>query len=346
MSIKNINNQEIMKGSKKKTNDYEDRMTMNSLFVAFVLACLLTGCAPRVVSDMYTYEFAPLPPDSVQVFQADEPVPSGSIAIGTVKVVDNGLSVGGGYERVLRMAIGETARNGGNGLVVTEHRVPDMRSTIHRVWGTMLRMDRAAADTAVRASVERALAGSVNDSNKQYGNVSLRKEKNPENVFRVSIGPSWLLSRYVTGFHEYKSKCGFEVTADYEHLWKWGIGIGVNYLHSYTMFDEDLALRLNYVGPSLAMGYMLGAKWRIGAGIGVGYGWRRETAAWESYTEGNVAVLLRMSLEYMPVRDFGLGLQMNTMTLRLDKPDNFRLKENEFYGIRSLGIMAALHFYL
>ena len=336
-----------MKRSKKNSSGYESRL-MVKILVYIVFASILTGCAPRVISDMYTYEFAPLPPDSVQVFQVGEPVPAGSIAIGTVKVVDNGLSVKGGYERVLRMAIGETARNGGNGLVVTDHRKPDMRSTIHRVWGTMLHIDQTAADTVVRASVERAIARSVNVSQMQYGNSSgqlIEREavKNPKNVFRVSIGPSWLMSRYVTRFREYKSKCGFEVTADYEHLWKWGIGIGVNYLHSYTLIDEELTLRLNYFGPSLALGYMLGEKWRIGAGVGVGYGWRSESSAWESHSEGNVATLMRMSLEYLPTRDFGLGLQMNTMTLRLDRPDNFRLQKNEFYGIRTLGILAAVH---
>lgn len=103
-----------MKSSKKKSSGYESRM-MVKILVYIVFASILTGCAPRVISDMYTYEFAPLPPDSVQVFQVDEPVPAGSIAIGTVKVVDNGLLVKGGYERVLRMTIGETARNGGNG---------------------------------------------------------------------------------------------------------------------------------------------------------------------------------------------------------------------------------------
>ena len=318
-------------------------------FLTIVVAGLLNGCAPRVVSDMYTYEFEPLPPDSVQVFQMDEQVPPRSLAIGTVKVVDNGLSVKGGYDRVLQLAIGETARNGGNGLIVQEHRVPNRRSTIHRVWGTMLRMELTAADTVVRASVQNALARSDYDGYQQYKNEQQRVEtlvnKNPRNVFRASIGPSWLVSRYVTPFREYKSKGGFDVTADYEHIWKWGFGVGVNYLHSYTTFDENYTLRLNYIGPSLALGYMLGSHWRLGASLGVGYGWRRESTALASYTDGNIATLARMSIEYMPTHDFGLGLQMNTMTIRLEKPDDFDLKDNEFYGIQSLGILAAVHFY-
>ena len=328
-------------------------VTMKNYFflTIVVFACLLGGCAPRVVSDMYTYEFAPLPPDSVQVFQAGEQVPPRSLAIGTVKVVDNGLSVKGSYDRVLQLAIGETARNGGNGLIVQEHLVPDRRSTIHRVWGTMLRMEQTAADTVTRASVQQALARSDYDGYVQYKENLQRAEtlasKSPRNVFRASVGPSWLVSRFETPLREYKSKGGLDFAADYEHLWKWGFGIGVNYLHNYTTFNENITLRFNYIGPSLAMGYMLGSHWRIGAGAGVGYGWYKEsgTFSWASHTESNIATLVRMSIEYMPTHDFGLGLQMNTMTMRLEKPDDFVLKDNEFYGIQSLGILAAVHFY-
>ena len=53
-----------MKSSKKNSSGYESRM-MVKILVYIVFASILTGCAPRVISDMYTYEFAPLPPDSV-----------------------------------------------------------------------------------------------------------------------------------------------------------------------------------------------------------------------------------------------------------------------------------------
>ena len=338
-----------MKSSKREICDYEGRMTMNNFFAVLVLAYLLTGCAPRVISDMYTYEFAPLPPDSVQVFQVDEPVPAGSIAIGTVKVVDNGLSVKGGYERVLRMAIGETARNGGNGLVVTDHRKPDMRSTIHRVWGTMLHIDQTAADTVVRASVQRALARSDYDGYKQYRNMRERSERLrdslPRNMLRVAIGPSWLVSRYQTGHREYNSKCGLDIAADYGHYWRSGLGIGVSYLHGYTSFDEGIDMRVNYIGPYVGFAYMLGGKWRLGTGIGLGYGRYSESVGFLSHSESSLGALVRLNGEYMSSEHFGIGLQMNIFTMNLKKPDGFVLKDNEFYGIRRLGAMLALHYY-
>ena len=309
----------------------------------------MTGCAPRVTSDLYTYEFAALPPDSVRVFQLDEKVPPHSLAIGKVKVTDNGLSVKGSYDRVLRMAIEETAKCGGNGLILEEHRVPDARSTIHRLWGTMLHTEQTAADTVARASVQRALARSDYDEYKQYRDMQERSERlrdsQPRNMLRVAIGPSWLVSKYQTGYREYSSRCGLDIAADYGHYWRSGLGIGANYLHDYTSFDEGIDMRVNYIGPYVGFAYMLGGKWRLGAGIGLGYGWYSESAGGISHSEGRLGTLISLNAEYMTSKNFGIGLQMNMFTMRLKKPDGFVLKDNEFYGIRRLGAMLALHYY-
>ena len=57
------------------------------------VACTLTGCAPQVVTDMFSTDYPPTSADSVRVFLMGENTPNKSVAIGTVKVVDNGLSV-------------------------------------------------------------------------------------------------------------------------------------------------------------------------------------------------------------------------------------------------------------
>ena len=114
------------------------------LFTTFIIATLLTGCAPKVVTDMLTNEWPATSPDSVYLFNTHDTLPAGSQTIGKVKVVDNGFSVKGTFDRVLQLAINATAEKGGNGLQITEHRWPDHRSTIHRVWGTMLRIPESA----------------------------------------------------------------------------------------------------------------------------------------------------------------------------------------------------------
>jgi hypothetical protein len=210
--------------------------------------CALTGCAPKVVSDMYTYEFAPQPADSVQASLPDEP---------------------------------------------------------------------------------------------EFKN---KQDDRPENVLRVAVGPSWLVSKFETYRRIYKKKDGLDITADYAHVWKSGFGVGVNYLHNYTSFDEGFDTRVNYVGPCADFVYDDGT-WRWGAGIGIGYGCYTESAGSLSHTENNLATLIRLNAEYMASKNFGIGLQANMFTMRMKKPEDFELKENEVSGIQRMGIQLSLNYY-
>lgn len=319
-----------------------------SLYVLLLSICLLSGCAPRVVSDMYTYEFAPVSADSVRLFQPDEAVPAQSLAIGKVTVVDNSLSAKGNYLRFLKLAIGETAKYGGNGLILEQ--LPE--SGIHRLWGTMIRMEETAADTVVRRSVEQVLERSGHEGYQEYNNslrqyTSLREEQ-PSNSLSLAIGPSFMASRYQVGTTEFKSKWGLGVTADYEHVWKSGFGLGLNYLYdfkSYEYMNSDIKLRLNYIGPCAAFEYLVSENWRWGVGIGLGCGWFSEKYWAESNTESHLATLIRLKTEFKVSNSFGVGLQMNVFTMRMKKPDDFVLKDNEFYGIRNLGFLLSFHYY-
>ena len=310
--------------------------------------CLLSGCSPRVVSDMYTYEFAPVSADSVRLFQPDEAVPAQSLAIGKVTVVENSLSAKSDYLRILKLAIGETAKYGGNGLILEQQ--PE--SGIYRLWGTMIRMDETAADTVVRRSVEQALEHTDYDGYQRYKNSGQQyaglREEQPSNSISLAIGPSLMASRYVVGTSEFKSKWGLGVTADYEHVWKSGFGLGLNYLYDYKSFEywnRDIKLSLNYIGPCAAFEYLVSENWRWGVGIGLGCGWFSEKYWAESNTESHLATLIRLKTEFKVSNSFGVGLQMNVFTMRMKKPDDFVLKDNEFYGIRNLGFLLSFHYY-
>ena len=318
-----------------------------SLLVVFVNFVLM-GCAPRVVTDMFTTEYQPTSPDSVRVFLVNEEKPDSSFAIGTVKVVDNGLAVKGSYERVLNMAVDATAKKGGNGLALSEHRLPDTRSTIHRVWGVMLRLPQSMADTLAGNTVERALSSSDYDGYLAYKqarqNVEQRYEQAPRNIVRFSVGPSWLVSHYQIDNRLYKSKVGVDVAVDYDHVWKSGLGVGVNYLHNYTSFDEGISMHLNYIGPSL-VGALPYRKSRWDFVFGVGYCHYSESYGSLSYSESHVAPFMRVGWEYRLGQNIALGLQGTMITVKLDKPDDVVLEKDEFYGIQRLGLQAGLRYY-
>ena len=313
-------------------------------------AMLMASCAPRVVTDMYTSEFSAVSPDSVRVFLMNEKVPEQTLAIGTVKVVDGGLAAKGSFEQVLDLAVKATAKNGGNGLVITEHRQPDMRSTIHRIWGTMLRMPETESDTSVvKGSLDRALAQPADNQYMQtyqspYEEIKKRNENAPRNILRFSVGPSWMTSKFQVGDRFYKWKCGIDVLVDYDHVWKSGFGIGVNYLHNYTSFDEGFVHRLNYIGPSLVMA-LPSDKWRWDMAFGFGYCFYSESIGNLSFKENHIVPLLRMGLEYKVSKQIAFGIQMNMISMEMNKPDGYELKDDEFYGIQRLGAQLGMRYY-
>ena len=320
-------------------------------FIFLMLAAsVLTGCAPRVVTDILAGKYPPVSRDSVHVFLIGEELPDKTLTIGTMKVVDSGLSVKGSYERVLNMAVDATAENGGNGLVLTEHRVPDARYTIHRVWGNMLRLPQSVADTLTGHTVERVLAQTDEDYDGYMSykmarqRVTERYEQAPHNIVRFSVGPSWLASKYELGNKVYKSKIGIDIAVDYDHVWKSGLGIGVNYLHNYTSFDEGISLHLNYIGPSF-VGTLPFRKSRWDFALGVGYCQYSESVGSLSYSENHVAPLMRVGYEYKLGQNIALGLQINMISVKLDEPDDVVLEKDEFYGIQRAGIQAGLRYY-
>lgn len=315
---------------------------------AVIVAFALTGCAPRLVTDMFTSEYPPVSPDSVHVFLVGEQLPDNALTIGKMKVVDNGLSVKGTYDRVLSMAVNATAKNGGNGLALTEHRLPDVHSTIHRVWGNMLRLPQSAADTLAGHTIERALSRSDYDGYLSYkqtrAHIEQRFNDAPRNVLRFNVGPSWLISNYDIGNKVYKSKIGLDIAFDYEHLWRGCLGIGINYLHNYTSFDEGISMHLNYIGPSFVVALPFpNHRWDFA--LGVGYCHYSETMGSVSLSESHVAPVMRIGYEHKLGENIALGFQMNMISVKLDKPDNVVLDKDEVYGIQRLGVQAGLRYY-
>lgn len=333
---------------------------------AVLLLLGLVSCAPKVVTDMFTTEFAPTSPDSVRLFRYGQPVPSQTRAIGEVKVVDNGLSTGGTYERVLQMAVEATAQNGGNGLVITKHRTPDLASTIHRIWGTMLRIPDEGMQALAAADSMVTRKDSVTVSYREY-EAFLRYQaereeyqarlqaainrrdsilnKAPRNVLRISAGPSWLASKYQLGNHLYKSRCGYDLAVDYDHVWRSCLGFGINYLHNYTSFYEGVKTRINYIGPSVVLCYPFG-KFRYDLALGFGYCYYTESSSFHSYKEGKIAPLMRVGLEYQLMSHMALGVQLDIYSMHMDKPEGVELEKGEFYGIQRGGLMAGVRIYL
>lgn len=334
----------------------------------FLLALLFASCSPRVVTDMLTNEWPATKPDSVYVFHKNDHIPAGSQEIGKVKVVDTGFSLKGSFNQVMQKAINATAEKGGNGLVITEHRWPDGRSTIHRIWGTMLHIPESAfaesetPDTMEYSALKqiltedeyaefmeyRATKQFYEEQEKEYEEKLQRQQELlkvvPHNVLRLSVGPSFMTSKYQIGNREYKNRAGLDVCIDYDHFWK-AIGLGINYLHNYTSFDGGIKTRLDYIGPSYVLAITTSKTFRFDYAIGLGYCHYSESLDKYSISQNRLGYMMRVGAEWRVAKSLALGAQINYFSVRLKKPEGLELKDNETYGISHIGLQAGLRYY-
>ena len=326
---------------------------MKKLSLLFVLvAVMLASCSPKVTVNLI--ESLPARQvDSVIVYEQNEPLPAGARKIGTVKATDPGFTPTENcmYSNMLSLAVRKTAECGGNALHVDEHRLPNIwTSTCHRVYGTMY----VVPDSAVTIDTYTALQKAEMDNDvelvefmREQNRRRERSRANPKNVLRVDLGYGDISSRFVVDGDEYEHKGGFTVNAGYMHYWSW-FGVGAEVMNYSTTFDDLYHLNLFYVGPSLGLSFKSGERWRWDYNLGVGYGVYKESLSGYSiysYTEKHATMKCDMGVEYMLSKNVGLGVRVNFMSMRLNKPEGFELKKDEFYGIQRADFIGGLRVY-
>ena len=340
---------------------YYRTMKRNSVFVCIAVGALLMSCqtAPRVSTDL-TAHLPARSADSVMIFRTTEAVPVSAQAIGTVKVKDGGLTPTKDclFPNMLALAVKKTAESGGNAFHIDEHKYPGFHgSTCHRVWGTMYLMPDSLITTDTRSALSNLEAYEEDQvqerASKMITDIRDRRLNNPRNILKIGAGPSWIVSEIETYKRVYKSKGGFSLSADYQHLWGSGIGIGANYLYYGTSFDDGFNIRMHYFGPSFVTSLMLGQKWRWVSSIGVGYAHYKENVtdsrldayANSMVSSGRVGVMIKTGFEYMLSKNVGIGLQIDYFVMSLKKPEGLGDKY-DFYGIKRIEPQISLQYYL
>ncbi len=108
-----------------------------------LLASLSLGasCAPKIKTNI-SKKYAPLDyRQEVMVLEMDETTPADLEVLGTVKVGDAGVTTQCNYAQVLTRAKEEARKYGGNIIKITQHRLPDLMTTCHRIKAEVLRAD-------------------------------------------------------------------------------------------------------------------------------------------------------------------------------------------------------------
>lgn len=104
-------------------------MRSRNILFCVSLSMLFVSCSPKI-SVLVLKSYPPLQPnDTVTVYFQGKQVPKRAEPLAKVSVYDGGLTVNCNYDRVMGIAKNETRKVGGNGLLITDHRLPS-------IWGS------------------------------------------------------------------------------------------------------------------------------------------------------------------------------------------------------------------
>ncbi len=107
-----------------------------------MVAATMVSCAPKVTSEMLTNDFQAQPTNKVMIYGPKDSVPETAKAIGLVTVDGKNTSLRKQYTRAIDLAVKETARKGGNVLVVDNRELKE-----NRLKGTIAYTDEKIIDS-------------------------------------------------------------------------------------------------------------------------------------------------------------------------------------------------------
>ena len=323
------------------------------LVVLCSLAAVITGCSPQVYSDLYTYEYDPLPRDSVAVVAAGDSTIGDALVIGKVIVSNTAVGTQQQYDRVLSRAIIEAARHGGNLLVVEQLEPANGR---HGTWATIARSSKpvrtgtAPSFSSLADASSRRTAGAQNVETGKQGSGQPQPTQ-PSGSLKFSVGPMWNTSKiYYNDRGDFKRGIsGVAFGASITNMSGRWYGYGFDFYGYHASTEggrrngrqETFSFTQFYIGPALVVGGHVADRLRIDTSIGLGLG--VHTGSGDS--EAGVAFRSTVGMEYMVSRKIGIGLELVSQRLLLKKPEGFNLADDEFYGFQQLGFMPGLRVY-
>ena len=193
---------------------------------------------------------------------------------------------------------------------------------------TVLLLVLLASATGIRAGLIDGPAGS---------------QKKITHTLALSAGPAWITSKVYTSHEWYSWRTGMELTGEYNCVFSGGTGFGITYTSNITSYPNAGDLKQYYVGPSLVYAGFLGSHWHAKVDVGIGY----TNCSDELSSEGGVGLKSGLSIEYLPCRNVGIGLEMISVSSYLGNRSDFAPRNtNERNGIARIGLTLGLRVHL
>ena len=124
---------------------------MRFSFGSIALALMVTSCSPRVITSFQKVYTPSLPTsEEVVVIETTDPSKAQGEFLGQIKITDTGFTAtsNGTYNQVVNLAKYETWKAGGNLMIINQHQLPDVWSTIHRINALAYKTDTIDVQTS------------------------------------------------------------------------------------------------------------------------------------------------------------------------------------------------------
>lgn len=319
-----------------------------------IIAALLTGCSPKVTTDMFTYEHAPVNTSEVMLLSTADSMPHNSLYIGRVKVEPRSTNPSQEYVKLMGLAVREAAQNGGNVLVMDARPFKD-----NSVQGMIAHTDTETIDSLAYSpqrvqqlwQLRQQIQGVRLQEAEEKGIVDSIKREPYGGLVKISAGPIWTTSKIYTssdGKNYKKGLRGYAIDCSLTNLGKKGHGFGGDFFLSRTEVDVptgpwsvDCSYTLIYFGIHYAAGARLGKKFFADANLGLGAAMYTD----EGQTEGGFGLRYAINLEYMVSKSIGIGIEGISHNYYFKRPDGFKQPDGESYGIKHLGVLMGVRFH-
>ena len=205
----------------------------------------------------------------------------------------------------------------------------------------------------------------------------------PRNAFKVSGGMSLVTSQVnapvyrggYPGTWSMKGLLGFDLTSTYEHIWKPGIGFGIDYAYSRSKLKGDLGnFQQHYLGASFVYAYRGWKHFGLEGAVGFGYVHYKEKPNVDAvvgiqgvgqrfpdnyfdYSDDGFGGMMRFGVEYRFNGHIGIGVEASyfiTEFLHDEETPGYNNPYYDYYnstsknnidGIERFNILAGLRFY-
>lgn len=310
-----------------------------------IILFLIIGCSPRITTRL-TKVYPPIiSSENVTVYKIGDTIPEQTDPIGYI-TVDDKNGVCNKDKNVLQIACEETARNGGDGLLITRTEQTTEGNNLRKMEGIMLRLhlEKENLTPPLLISEYRRMQKIAEEE-------WMRRYGAPSNTFSVSIGPGIIYSKIYSATKTYRHKTGLDWKLEYNRVSRKGFGFGLLYSGFYTQFPDEhftvgnrtkeAYMLLTYIAPAFVGRFKIN-DWILKFGIGLGYA---------GYNDGGLEILSGIGFhtdfgfECKLSKYIGLGIGMSAIDFIMPDQEWVNYDKDERSGITRWNIQAAIHYY-